>query len=266
MFIHNLDPVLVAFNLFGLNLEVRYYSLAYLLGFFLSVWWLMYWRKRGELNLTKEEVWDFAFYLIVGVIVGSRLMMVFWQPMTYLSDPLEIFRFWNGGMSFHGGLIGIISAGLIYCKIKKIKFLSMADLMSVPTLFALAMGRIANFINGELVGRITNLPWCVEFQGYFDCRHPSTLYAATKRFIITGWLMFLSFSELRKKFKPGFLFWNFVFWDGLGRVILDFFRWDILYLGLSKGQWLSAIMVVVSLYFFWKYYQEDWKVLLMIKN
>ena len=120
MFIHNLDPVLVAFNLFGLNLEVRYYSLAYLLGFFLSVWWLMYWRKRGELNLTKEEVWDFAFYLIVGVIVGSRLMMVFWQPMTYLSDPLEIFRFWNGGMSFHGGLIGIISAGLIYCKIKKI--------------------------------------------------------------------------------------------------------------------------------------------------
>ncbi len=262
MWTHNLNPVLLNIGF----LEIRYYGLAYIIGFFASVYWLMYWRKKGELKLTKDEVWDFVFYLMLGVIIGSRLFMIFWNPEIYLKNPLELFMIWNGGMSFHGGLTGIIVAALIFCKIKKISFFKMADLMSVPTMLALALGRIANFINGELVGRVSDIGWCMVFPPYEYCRHPSTLYAAGKRFIIFFGLLGLSLSKLRASFKPGFIFWNFVFWDGLGRIIVDFYRLDDLYHGFSLGQWFSSIMVLIALYFFWKNHRQDWKNLLMIKS
>jgi len=258
MWIHNINPILLSIG----SLEVRYYGLAYVLGFFLAIAWLQYWRKKGELNLTKDQIWDFTFYLMLGVIVGSRLFMIFWQPAVYLSDPLEIFRIWNGGMSFHGGLFGIVAAGLIYCKVKNIKFMRMADLMSTPTMLALALGRLANFMNGELVGRITDVSWCMQFPGYNDCRHPSTLYAAGKRFLVFFWVFGLSLSRFRKQFRQGFIFWNFVFWEGLGRFIVDFWRYDQLYFGLSLGQWFSVIMIILALIFFLKYHRQDWKVLL----
>ena len=91
---HNLNPILLSIG----SLEIRYYGLAYLIGFFASVYWLMYWRKKGELKLTKDEVWDFVFYLMLGVIIGSRLFMIFWNPEIYLKNPLELFMIWNGGM------------------------------------------------------------------------------------------------------------------------------------------------------------------------
>ena len=129
--------------------------------------------------------------------------------------------------------------------------------MSVPTIFALALGRVANFINGELIGRIWNGNWCVTFPDYGDaCRHPSTLYAAGKRFLVFGWLLFLTFKE---EFKPGFIFWNFVFWEGLGRIIVDFYREDVLYAGLSLGQWFSLMMVITAVVVFSKYYSKEWK-------
>jgi len=262
MYIHNLDPTLLSIG----PLEIRYYGLVYVLGFFLMIWWMFYWRKKGNLKLTKDDIWDFGFYLMLGVLIGSRVFEIFWEPSLYLKNPLNLLKFWQGGMSFHGGFVGIVLAAHLYCKKKQLNFWKLADLLSIPAIFALALGRIANFINGELVGRITTVDWCVQFPNYSDCRHPSTLYAAGKRFLVFGGLLWLSFKNELYKFKPGFIFWNFVFWEGLGRIIVDFYRQNNLFLGVSLGQWFSLIMVMVALIVFLKYHQKDWKRLLRIKN
>ena len=260
MWTHTLDPTLLSFG----PLEIRWYGLVYVLGFFFSIFWMNYFRKKGQLKLSKDEIWDFAFYLMLGVLVGARLFMIFWQPAHYFSNPLNLFKVWEGGMSFHGGLVGIIVAGWLYCRQKKINFLQMADIMSIPTIFALALGRIANFVNGELIGRVFGGKWCVIFPDYDSfCRHPSTLYAAGKRFFVFGWVFFLS---LRQEFKTGFIFWNFVFWDGLGRIMVDFYREDPLYYGFSLGQWFSLVMVIVAGWMFIKYHRKDWKCLLINKS
>ncbi len=253
MWTHNLDPILWHLG----PLEIRWYGLVYVLGFFLAILWLKYLQQKGLIPLSKEEIWDFVFYLMVGVLVGSRLFMIFWNPEIYLFQPLNLLKIWEGGMSFHGGFVGIIAAAWLYCRKKKLNFWKMADVMSIPAIFALALGRIANFINGELVGRVWDGNWCVVFPDYgSECRHPNMIYSFFQRMAVFGWLFFLTFW---KEFKPGFLFWNFVFWEGLGRIIVDFFREDILYGGFSLGQWFSLVMVVIAVVAFVKYYREDWK-------
>jgi phosphatidylglycerol---prolipoprotein diacylglyceryl transferase len=255
MYIHNINPTLLQLG----PLEIRWYGLVYVFGFLVTAYWLN--KYKTQVNLTKEQVWDLLFYIIVGLLIGARVFMIFWQPKIYLLNPLNLFKIWQGGMSFHGGLIGSILGTLLYTKKNNLNFLKIADLVSIPAIFALALGRIANFINGELVGRIYNGSWCVIFPNETSCRHPSTLYAAGKRFLITGWLIWL---QLTKTFKPGFIFWNLIFWDGLGRIIVDFYRENTLYLNLSLGQWFSLVMVITSFYFFKKYYKDDW--LKLLKN
>ncbi|MBT4651253.1 prolipoprotein diacylglyceryl transferase [Candidatus Woesearchaeota archaeon] len=258
MWVHNINPVLLQFG----SLEIRYYGIVYVIGFFLALLWMFHMKKRGELKLSSDDIWDMLFWMTVGVIVGSRVFEVFWEPSYYLSNPLNFFKFWQGGMSFHGGFVGIVAAAWIYCKNKKLNFWKVADILSVPTLFALALGRIANFTNGELVGRMFEGKWCVQFPGYSGCRHPSTLYAAGKRFLVTGWLVMVTFW---KEFKPGFVFWNFVFWEGLGRIIVDFYRDDVLWSGFTIGQWFSLVMVLVAGVVFIKIYKEDWKKIFGLK-
>lgn len=258
MWIDNLNPAILSLG----PLEIRWYGLIYVLGFFLAVWWLFYLKKKNRLDLSKDQIWDFMFYLMLGVLIGSRLFEVFWEPHYYLSNPLNFFKFWQGGMSFHGGLAGIIIAALIYCRKRRLEFWKMADFMSLPTMFALGLGRIANFINGELVGKPWNGSWCVIFPNYDDlCRHPQVLYSALGRFLTSGWLLFLL---LKDKFQPGFVFWNFIFWEGVFRFIIDFFREDPRWLSLAPGQWFSLIMVIISLYFFFRKHGEDWKKLIKI--
>lgn len=258
MWVHNLNPTLLQLG----PLEIRWYGLVYVLGFLLALWWLQNMRKKGSINLSKEEVWDLGFYVMLGVIIGSRLFEVFWEPAYYLGDPLRLLRIWEGGMSFHGGLVGCVTGAWLFCRKRDVSFWKVADVLSAPAMLALALGRIANFINAELVGRAFSGEWCVIFFPNDECRHPSTLYAAGKRFLIFGWLMWLS---LRKTFKAGFIFWNLVFWEGLGRFIVDFYREDALHYGFSLGQWFSAVMVVVALCVFVYWYKEDWKKLLSSK-
>lgn len=255
MYVHNLNPTLISLG----SLEIRWYGLVYVLGFFLAAGWLNYLRKQDQLKLAKEEIWDFLFYVMLGVLIGSRLFMIFWQPADFFFKPWNLIKIWEGGMSFHGGLVGSIITAYWYCLKKKIDFWKLADFVSVPAIFALALGRLANFINGELVGRIWNGNWCVIFPGYEECRHPYTLYAAGNRFLLFGWLIWLG-----QKFKPGFIFWNLVFWEGMGRIIVDFYREDVLYSGFSLGQWFSLVMVVTALFVFIKQYPDDWKY--FIKN
>ena len=253
MWVHNLNSVLLDLG----PVEIRWYGLTYVLGFFLAVGWLFFLKKKKQIPLSKDDIWDFAFYLMLGVLIGSRLFEIFWEPRYYLSNPINLLKFWQGGMSFHGGFVGIVTAAWIYCKKKNLSFWRMADLLSVPTIFALALGRLANFVNGELVGRIWNGKWCMVFPDYgSQCRHPSMIYAFLQRTVVFGWLFLLTFW---KEFKPGFVFWNFVFWEGLGRIIVDFYREDALYLGLSLGQWFSSIMVIAAIAVFIKIHPEDWK-------
>jgi phosphatidylglycerol---prolipoprotein diacylglyceryl transferase len=258
MYVHSLNPTLLHLG----PLEIRWYGLVYILGFFLAVWWLQYAWKKEWISLRKEQIWDLMFYVLVGVLLGSRLFMVFWNPEIYLLKPWNLLFIWQGGMSFHGGFIGATVGTWWYCKRFHLNFWKVADLLSVPIILALGLGRIANFINGELWGRVFNGSWCVNFKntgGGDVCRHPSTLYAAGKRFLIFGWLFWLS---LKQKFTPGFIFWNLVFWEGLGRIIVDFYRENALFWGFSLGQWFSLVMVLVALWMFVKKYGDDWKSLL----
>ncbi|PIZ50504.1 prolipoprotein diacylglyceryl transferase [Candidatus Woesearchaeota archaeon CG_4_10_14_0_2_um_filter_33_13] len=260
MWVNNLNPTLLHLG----PLEIRWYGIIYVLGFFISIWWLHHLNKKGKISLNSDQIWDLVFYLTVGVLIGSRLFEVFWEPNYYLSNPLNFLKFWQGGMSFHGGFVGIVVAAWIYCRKHKLHFWRIADALSVPTIFALALGRIANFINGELAGRVFNGSWCVIFPHEDNlCRHPSTLYAAGKRFLIFGWLYWLTFYQ---EFKPGFIFWNFVFWENLGRFIVDFYRQDVMYNNFTVGQWLSAIMVLVALYFFYKNHGDDCKQLFRLEK
>ncbi len=256
MWVHNLNPVLLHFG----PLEIRWYGLVYVLGFCLAVWWLKYARQKGFIVISEEQVWDLIFYLMLGVLIGSRVFMIFWNPEIYLFKPWNLLFIWQGGMSFHGGFVGIIVACWWYCQKHSLSFGKVADVISVPAIFALALGRIANFINGELVGKVWDGSWCVVFPEYdAQCRHPNMIYSFLERMVVFGWLLFLSWWT---EFKPGFLFWNFVFWEGVGRIAMDFFReypTENIYLGFSLGQWFSVIMVLVAAYVFWKYYPEDWK-------
>lgn len=252
MFVHNINPTIL--HIWG-PFEIRYYGLVYVLGFLLVYYILN--KRRDELKLTKAEVESLVLYIILGVVIGARLFEVFiWEHNYYLAHPLEIFAIWQGGMSLHGGIAGVLLAGYLFCKKKKLSLAKLADIVIIPAVFILAIGRIANFINAELVGTITNVPWCVVFPGYDGCRHPVQLYGALGRFILFGYLVAL---KKIKRWKDGFLFWNFVLFMGIGRFFCDFLRDDPRWLGLSMGQYLSLVMAAVAGYILLRYYYEKFK-------
>lgn len=246
MFTHNINPVMFTIGPF----EARWYGLAYVLTFLLTY---IYLRKNKEnLNISLEDVDNFLLQIILAVIIGARLFAVFvWNPSYYLSNPLDIPMLWKGGMSLHGGIIGVILVGMFFCKKHNISYAKLADILVIPGMIGLIFGRIANFINGEIVGTITDVSWCVMFPGYENCRHPVQLYAAFGRTLLVGFLFW--FKSL-KKLKTGLLFWSAMFLMGVGRFLLDFIREDVRYLGLSIGQYLSIILFVVSAIVIYKYY------------
>lgn len=245
MWVQSIDPVL--FEILGF--EIRYYGLVYVIGFLLGLWFLM--KNRERLDLNKEGVYDLMFWIMVGVLIGSRVFHVlFWDFSYYLDNPLKMLYFWEGGMAFHGGLVGALIAGWIYCKKKKINLWKVADILVFPAIFALALGRIANFFNNELVGRVTDVKWCVDF-GDEKCRHPYQLYDALGRFVVSGMLLFF------KNFKDGFVFWVMVLLVGVERFFVDFYREESLYFGLGVGQWMSLVMVVVSIAVLIKYCKKE---------
>jgi len=228
-------------------LAIRYYSIAYLIGFVLAYFWLA--KRFG-----KETAEDSLFWIVLATIIGGRLgEFVFYSPITFWTDPLEILKIWHGGMSFHGGLIALVLVTFWYCRKHKIKFLDFADTLVVPGALALGLGRIANFLNGELVGTVTNLPWCMNFPGYIGCRHPSQLYEAAYSFLLAGILYW----QYRKKHEAGFMLALFVTLYGLFRFIENFVRDEPRILGLSMGQVLSLIMLIIGAYFLSTKYKKS---------
>ena len=220
MFFHNINPVLLELGPF----QIRYYGLFYALGFVIAYFLISYLAKKRELPITKDDVADFLVYEIIGIILGARLIYVIvYNPLFYFQNPLEIFALWHGGLSFHGGLIGAIAGGYLFCRKKKTEFYDLADIVVVPVALALALGRIGNFTNAELYGRITDVSWCIDYsknqfvEKINGCRHPSQIYASIKNLTIFTVLWLIK----DKKLPKGFMFWSFVALYGLFRTVVE---------------------------------------------
>jgi len=255
MFYHNLNPVLLRLG----PIEIRYYGLFFLIGFIIAYYMLIHLSKKKGLALSKDDIADFMMYLVIGVILGARIIyVVVYNLDFYLTNPLEIVAIWHGGLSFHGGLIGSIIAGMIFCKKKNLHFLELADILVIPASLGLVFGRLANFINGELVGRITNLSWAVKFPCCEGFRHPSQIYEAIKNLII----FFTLWNIGKKKFPKGTLFFMFIMMYSLLRFFIEFFREPdtqigFVIFGLTMGQILNMLMFLAGAVFMMRVYKRD---------
>lgn len=230
----NIDPVL--FNI-GF-LEIRYYGLVYAFGIFLTYIYL----KRKKI-LSEDELDKFMLYLAVGMFLGARLFGIMSQDFFILfKDPLEFFKIWNGGMSFFGGFFGALIGSYL---VMKERIFQIGNYVVLPVSFALIFGRLANFINQELVGTITNVSWCFNFSTAIGCRHPYQLYAALGQVILFLFLLFLS----KRNYRRGEVFWSFVLGYGIIRFATDFFRENPKVLGLTGWQWLSVLFIVVGIFY-----------------
>ena len=244
----NIDPEVFSIGTFS----IRYYGIIYALGFMLTFFYLNHARKKQKLELSKDQLYDLIFYLLIGVVLGARIFEVlFWQPKYYFNNPLEIFAIWSGGLSFHGGLIGAILASYLFCKKNNIKLLKLADLAIVPATLALSLGRIGNLLNSEIYGTITDVSWCFNFINAEGCRHPYQIYSSLFHFF--SFLILLNFNK--RENKEGFIFWIGILLFGIGRFILDFFREDPLYYGLNLGHYFSIILILISGYFLLRNYK-----------
>ena len=252
MFTHNFDPII--FNL-GI-ISIRWYSLAYVLGIIIG-WW---YGKKLILNKSSsieqkfylKHFDDLITYLIISIIVGGRLgYVIFYNIEYFLNDPIDIFKIWEGGMSFHGALIGIILGTYLFSVQKKIETLFLLDVIACVSPIGIFFGRIANFINGELVGKVSSVSWSVIFPNIDSMpRHPSQLYEA----VLEGLILFLILNIifLKKKYVIGSCSYLFLIFYGIFRIISELFREPDIQLGYiyelaSMGSILSFIMILSGL-------------------
>ena len=197
MYIHNLNPIIFDFGI----LSLRWYSLAYLVGILFGWWYgkkiISFLNKKYNNNFNPKLFDDYITYVIISIIIGGRLGYVLFYNLNYfIANPLDIFFIWNGGMSFHGGLLGLIIASILFSKKNNLSNLILLDVVSCVAPIGIFFGRIANFINGELYGKPTDLPWAVIFPLVDDQgRHPSQIYEA----LLEGALLFLILNFIVKK-------------------------------------------------------------------
>ncbi len=251
----NINPILIDLG----PVRVSWYGLMYVLGFLASYLLVRYQMKKKDFGVSSLEVENLFFYLILGLIIGARLgYVLFYDLKMYLADPLEIIAVWHGGMSFHGGLIGVLIVGILFSWKNKKSFWRIADLFIVTVPIGLGLGRIGNFINGELYGRVTHVPWAMIFHTDKDLlpRHPSQLYESG----LEGGVLFLILWFLKdKKLPDGGLLAVFLSFYGLFRFIVEFFRQPDPQLGFilgpfTMGQILCSFMIVggILLYLYLK--------------
>ena len=245
MLIHpQIDPIAFSIG----PLAVRWYGLMYLAGF-AAAWWLGTRRIKAALApITRKQFDDLIFLAVLGVILGGRLgYVLFYKPGYYAAHPLEIFAVWQGGMSFHGGLLGVMAAMWVAARRNRVHFLSLMDFVAPLCPLGIAAGRIGNFINGELWGRVTDLPWGMVFRGAGGApRHPSQLYQAA----LEGFALFVLLWWFSSKPRPrGQVSALFLIGYGAFRFIAEFARepdafLGLLALGLTMGQWLCFPMII----------------------
>lgn len=264
--VHDLSPFLIEFptTIFGIE-GIRYYGVAYLLGFFAVWYFLKICEQKGKLSLNAKDRSDLMTYLILGVLIGGRLgYVLFYDFQDFIQNPFLFFRIDQGGMASHGGFIGVSLALLIFCQNRNLNSLKLVDCISVVAPLGLALGRIANFINGELWGKISTVPWAVLFPNspmtfssltnYYGIqpRHPSQLYAAISEGFIP--LIYLQFRFWYTKASLGQLTGEFLILYSLLRIFNEVFREPdaSLIAGISRGQFYSIILLIFGISF-WLY-------------
>jgi len=255
MYFHNLDPVLIDFGF----ITIRWYSLAYVAGITIG-WWLgkkilVHISRNIDLNFSLKEFDDLIAYIIVSLIIGGRLgYVIFYNLEYYIANPLDIIKIWEGGMSFHGALIGIILGTYYFSKVRGISAFVLLDIIACVSPIGIFLGRIANFINGELVGKVTDVSWAVIFPTIDTFpRHPSQLYEA----VLEGALLFLIMNIIifKKDYKIGRCSFLFLICYGFLRIISEFFREPDAHLGyffniISMGTILSFFMILAGFFYF----------------
>ena len=257
MLIHNLDPVLIDFGF----LQIRWYSLAYILGILLG--WIYANKiikltsnnKYNFVQASTEHFDDLIIYIIIGIILGGRLgYVIFYNLDYYVQNLSDIFKIWKGGMSFHGGLFGVTIATILFSKKNEINFFKFTDIISCVAPIGILLGRIANFINAELYGKITTVKWGIVFPGAGNLpRHPSQIYEA----ILEGVVLFLliNFLALKKEilYKPGFISALFLIFYSVFRIFSEIFREPDNHIGLlfnylSMGTLLSLLTIIIGVF------------------
>ncbi|MDD2309841.1 MAG: prolipoprotein diacylglyceryl transferase [Desulfuromonadaceae bacterium] len=242
----HIDPVFLSIG----PLQFRWYGLMYVLAFIATYFIIRSEVTRKQLPLTRDDVADLVFYGAMGVVLGGRTgYILFYNLSFYLANPLKLFAVWEGGMSFHGGFLGVALAFLLYSRRKKVPFMALFDMASLCAPVGLGLGRIGNFINGELYGRQTDAPWGIIFPNSDGVpRHPSQLYEA----FLEGLVLFLIVRFVSRRYSAtGITTWSFVAGYGLFRFIVEFFRQPDAQLGtffglFSMGQLLSLPMFIVG--------------------
>jgi phosphatidylglycerol---prolipoprotein diacylglyceryl transferase len=250
----NIDPVLLSIG----PLKIRWYGLSYLLGVFSAFVFLTPILKK-KFNFTTDDSLNLATAYVMGIIFGGRLgYVLFYDFIYFLHHPFEIVAIWQGGMSYHGGGIGAVVAMFVFSKRMNISFVELLDLLGIGTCFGVFFGRIANFINGELFGRVSDISWAMIFPGGGPLpRHPSQLYESFFEGFLLFWILY--FCMTRLSLKKGQLFSLYLLLYGLFRFFLEFTREPDEHLGfvlnfMTMGQVLSSIMIILggSLFFYFR--------------
>ncbi len=244
----------IAFSVLGL--PIRWYALAYLAGIFVGYWYLLKLIAQPGAPMARRHADDMIFYAMLGIILGGRLgYVLFYNLGNYIEKPLEIFKLWDGGMSLHGGVVGVLIAIWYVTRKEKLSFLRFCDYVACVVPFGLFFGRLANFVNGELWGRATTVPWAIIFpgSGTMDPRHPSQLYEAGLEGIVMMAILAFLFWRTDARYKPGFLFGMAAIIYGLSRFAVEFVREPDVQLGtlswgLTMGQTLTVPMLLIG---FW---------------
>ena len=254
-----LSPIALDLGFF----ELRWYSLAYLAGIFIGYWYMLKLLKQPGAPMARRHADDLVFYAAVGVILGGRLgYVLFYNPGFYLANPLDILKLWDGGMSFHGGLLGTV-AGILYLSWKqKLPALRIHDYVACVAPIGLFFGRLANFVNAELWGAPTTVPWAVRFPEFMvgrpflgPPRHPTQLYEAILEGAVLFAILWWMFWKTEARYQPGKLVGAFGLFYGLFRFAVEFVREPDSQLvefaratGLHMGQWLTVPMILGGLY------------------
>ena len=251
-----IDPVI--FQIYG-PLALRWYNLAYILGLAGGLFYCRFLIKRfPELNLTKDNLDRFFTWAILAILMGGRLgEILFYPDFSFLKDGWQVFRVWEGGMSFHGAVIGLLTAFYLFSRKYKISLFHLGDCVTAVAPLGLFFGRIANFINDELYGGVTPVSWAVIFpSGGYLPRHPSQLYEA----FLEGFVLFICLQTAVFRFnafkKPGLVSGIFLMGYGVSRVFIEFFRepdrvFHVLTVPITTGQFLSLPMILGGMYLVW---------------
>ena len=246
-------------------LAIRWYALAFIFGLIAGWWYIGRLLRQPPHIMTRAQLSDFFTWAIIGVIVGGRLGFVsFYQAAEYLENPLQIFFVWQGGMSFHGGLLGVVVAVIWFARRRNIPMFALGDLVACAAPIGLLLGRLANFVNGELWGRATDVPWAVIFSKdqLQLARHPSQLYEAGLEGLVLFVVMFVLVRFTKARTRPGLLMGIFLIGYGASRIFVELFREPDAYVGFlasgtTLGQWLSVPMLIAGIYFIYHASSRD---------